>query len=289
MTPGMVQTVLGAVPPEDLGVTLPHEHLFVQVKGWDFPARDEIEARLAHAPVSLDILHWVHRRALSNLDNCRIDDYDTVCDEVRDFKVAGGGTIVDLTLRDIGRTPSLAQRVSQQTGVHVVAGCGYYVDASHPPELKTMSVAAIAEALEAELIHGINGTGIRPGVIGEIGTGDPITASERKVLEAAALAHQRTGAPISVHLFPAGGTAVQVLDILQGAGVAPSAVVLCHLDGQDPIQIDVHTELAADDLGRPWLLTYPALHAAISQSEWVHRRAVGSVDLQEPATLARLV
>jgi phosphotriesterase-related protein len=241
----MVETVLGAVPPDELGVTLPHEHLFIHIEGWSFPPRNAIETSLAHAPVSLSNLSWLHRRALSNHDNCHIEDYDIVCDEVRDFKLAGGGTIVDLTVADIGRSPALIRRVSQETGVHVVAGCGHYVDAAHPPELESMSVEAIAEVLEGELSDGIGETGIRPGAIGEIGTGNPVTHSERKVLEAAALAHRRTGAPISVHLFPAGGTAIQVLDILEEAGASPSAVVLGHLDGQDPLKIGIHMELAA--------------------------------------------
>ena len=122
---------------------------------------------------------------------------------MRDYRAAGGRTIVDLTIPDIGRSAELIRQVSSQTGVHLVAGCGHYVDAAHPPDLKEMTVEAIAQVLEAELTEGIGDTGIRPGVIGEVGTGNPITNGERKVLRAAALAHGRTGAPLSIHLFPA--------------------------------------------------------------------------------------
>ena len=245
MPAGMAQTVLGPVSPEELGVTLPHEHLFLHIEGWSFSPRDAQEAELAEAPVSLSILPWVHRHALTNRDNCRIDDHDTVCAEVQDFRTAGGGTIVDLTVPDIGRAPEQIRTVSEQTGIHVVCGCGHYVDAAHPPGLKSMSVESIAQVLEAELTDGIDTTGVRPGVIGEIGTGNPVTDEERKVLRAAALAHRRTGAPLSIHLFPAGGTAVEVLDILEEENVAPAAVVLGHQDGQDPIRTDLHLALAA--------------------------------------------
>jgi phosphotriesterase-related protein len=245
MAAGMAQTVLGPVPPAELGLTLPHEHLFLHIEGWSFPPRDEDEARLAVAPVSMDILPWLHRRALSNRDNCLIDDFDTVRGEVQDYRAAGGQTIVDLTVPEIGRSVELLQRVSLQTGVTLIAGCGHYVDAAHPPELKNMSAEAIAQVLESELTDGIRDTGIRPGVIGEVGTGNPITHDERKVLRAAAIAHARTGAPISIHLFPAGGTAAEVLDLLEEAGVPASAVVMGHLDGQDPIDTDLHLQLAA--------------------------------------------
>lgn len=245
MTAGMAETVLGPVPPAELGITLPHEHLFLHIEGWEFPPRDENEASLMAAPVSMDILPWLHRRALTNRDNCRIDDFSTVCSEVRDYRAAGGRTIVDLTIPDIGRSAELIREVSRQTGVHVVAGCGHYVDAAHPPDLKEMTAEAIAQVLEAELTEGIGDTGIRPGVIGEVGTGNPITSGERKVLRAAALAHGRTGAPLSIHLFPAGGTAAEVLDVLQEEGVPASAIVLGHLDGQDPIRTELHLQLAA--------------------------------------------
>ena len=76
MTAGMAETVLGPVPPAELGITLPHEHLFLHIEGWEFPPRDEDEASLRAAPVSMDILPWLHRRALSNRDNCRIDDFE---------------------------------------------------------------------------------------------------------------------------------------------------------------------------------------------------------------------
>src|SRR5580704_9749991 len=135
MTAGMAETVLGPVPPAELGITLPHEHLFLHIEGWEFPPRDENEASLMAAPVSMDLLPWLHRRALTNRDNCRIDDFSTVCSEVRDYRAAGGRTIVDLTIPDIGRSAELIREVSRQTGVHVVAGCGHYVDAAHPPDL----------------------------------------------------------------------------------------------------------------------------------------------------------
>jgi phosphotriesterase-related protein len=245
MVAGMAQTVLGPVVAGDLGLVLPHEHLFVRIEGWAIPARTPEEERLAGLPMSFELLPWVLRRALSSKDNCRVEDPEVVLEEVGRFVAAGGRTIVDLTLPALGRDPALVWRVSREADVQVILGCGYYVHDAHPPELEDMSVEAIAEELERELLQGIDGTDVRAGVIGELGTGSPVTPREAKVLRAGALAHRRTGAPISIHLFPAGGTARTVLDILEEAGADPGKVVLGHLDGQDPIRVEEHVALAS--------------------------------------------
>ena len=241
---GLVHTVLGDVQPHSLGLTLPHEHLLVRVEGWAIPPRDEDEARFAHAPVSVDLLAELHRRALSNLDNCRLDDVDVLENELRLYAAAGGGALADLTLPALGRDPLRVRELSRATGVQVVLGCGYYVQAAHPPELESKAEEELAEELVRELTEGIEDTGIRPGLIGEIGTGNPVTPGERKVLRGAVLAHRATGAPLTVHLFPAGGTSREVLDIVEDAGADLSKVVLCHLDENDPIAVEDHVELA---------------------------------------------
>ena len=241
---GLVRTVLGDVEPGSLGLTLPHEHLLVRVEGWAIPPRDEEQARFARAPMSLELLARVHRRALSNLDNCRIDQPAVVEAELRLFAEAGGGALTDLTPPALGRDPASVRELSRSTGVRVVMGCGYYVQAAHPPELESMTEEQIADELERELTEGIGDTGVRAGVIGEIGTGNPVTPGERKVLRAAVRAQRATGAPLTIHLFPAGGTATEVLDLVEAAGAGPSRVVLCHRDENDPIDVDECIRLA---------------------------------------------
>lgn len=245
MMPGQVQTVLGPVAPKELGLTLPHEHLLVRVEGWAITPRTKEQAEFAAAPVTLDNLAELHRRAYSNVDNLRISDEGTVHQEVQRFAKEGGRSLVDLTVPSLGRDVAAQKRISERTGVHVIAGCGYYIEAAHPPEVESLSVEALAGGLVRELTTGMDGSGIRAGVIGELGTGNPITQNEKKVLRAGAAAHRATGAPLSVHLFPASGCAREVLDILEAEGVEPTRIALCHLDDQDPIDVDAHLELAA--------------------------------------------
>ena len=92
---GKAQTVLGSVAPEDLGTTLPHEHLFITMNKTSFIEPEEAtEKYLAYQPVSLQILNWLRMNSSKNLDNGTIDVEETAIDEVMIFKKNGGGTIV---------------------------------------------------------------------------------------------------------------------------------------------------------------------------------------------------
>jgi phosphotriesterase-related protein len=98
-------------------------------------------------------------------------------------------------------------------------------------------VETIAARLLSELRDGVpvtEGAPVRAGVIGEIGTSDPISAMERRVLEAASAVQQQTGAPLFIHLDPWGRAGHQALDIAEKAGADLQRVVLCHLDPSLP-------------------------------------------------------
>src|SRR4029077_12626942 len=122
--------------------------------------------------------------------------------------------------------------VSEQSGVHIVAGCGYYTQRSHPPEVAALSEAELIERLVEDLANGLGGTDVRPGIIGEIGTSSPIHPDEAKVLRVAAAAQARTGLAINVHVAIFRREALAALDILEAAGADLGRVVVSHLDEQ---------------------------------------------------------
>lgn len=106
-----------------------------------------------------------------------------------------------------------------------------------------------------ELTKGIAGTGIRAGVIGELGTSEPIHADEWKVLDAAARAHALYPAPIYVHIYPWGTRGAEVAEFLLARGVAPEKIVICHVDTlpdfgyiRAVLQMGVHVEF--DNFGK---------------------------------------
>ena len=92
------------------------------------------------------------------------------------------------------------------------------------------TVSHLSTEFVEDILHGADGSDIRCGILGEIGTSDPITASEWRVLEACAEAHLATGAAIQVHSAHATRSMPQIIEFLTKAGVHPSRVIACHLD-----------------------------------------------------------
>jgi predicted metal-dependent phosphotriesterase family hydrolase len=198
---GRVMTVRGPVAPETLGVTLSHDHVIIEA--WDFqkPRYDVI-----------------------------FDDESIMLEEVQSYKAIGGGTICDPTNIGIGRNPEALLRISQASDVNIVMGAGWYREVVYPRYIYETSTNDLADMLVREIIDGVDGSGIRPGFIGEIGTerGAFSPANER-VFRAAGRAHVRTGCPVLTHTTHWGELALEQLDILAEEGVASEHVVISHL------------------------------------------------------------
>ncbi|HEX7347505.1 MAG TPA: hypothetical protein VF253_11990 [Candidatus Limnocylindrales bacterium] len=199
-----VQTVLGPVEPRDLGFTLPHEH--TQIALWHVPARWD---------------YWQLTR-----------DEPLILEELAAFRDAGGGSLVDLTLPGVGRDPSWLAGIARASGLYVVMGCGWYRGAYYPAEtlIDRRSVDGLTDELVREATDGVGDTGIRPGIIGEIGTDKPwVSALEERVHRAAARAARRTGLAITTHsvLSPVG---LDQLRIFEDEGADPGRVVIGHAD-----------------------------------------------------------
>ena len=227
---GLVQTVLGPVPPSELGPTTTHEHLYVDISFLFRPAQYSPSRELEDAPVTLEHLGWIRRNYYSNHSNLHLMDVDTTIREVRMYRDVGGGAIVDATTAGIGRDPALLARVSRESGVHIVMGAGFYVDAVHPEGMDERSVEDLALEIAVDLTEGVDGTGIKAGIIGEVGCGWPLTPNERKSLAAAAMAQRETGAAILIHPGRNPGAPAEILELLARSGADLSRVIMGHLD-----------------------------------------------------------
>jgi len=102
---GMVQTVLGPVSADEVGITLPHEHLLMDFTGLFEAPEDPVEKRMAYSPLSLSNRDWIRRHYTSNLDNLKYEEEDIAVAEATLFKQTGGNTIVDASDWDLGRNP----------------------------------------------------------------------------------------------------------------------------------------------------------------------------------------
>lgn len=223
-------TVRGPVPLDALGITLMHEHLLLDARAWWHRPEEPERLHLASAPVHAGIIGELRMDPFVNLDNCRLDDEPLAIAELLHFKAAGGATVIDPTCRGIGRDPLALRRISQATGLNVVMGAGYYLEASHPPTVRPMSVDAIADEIVRDAFDGVDGTGVRIGLIGEIGVSGDFTAAEEKSLRGASRAQRRTGLPLMVHLPGWFRHGHRVLDMVEQEGADPRRTVLCHMN-----------------------------------------------------------
>ena len=126
---GKIQTVLGLIDPDDLGITLPHEHLFIELGLWFKEPSQATLKLMAEEKIRIDHpdISWFKYHPYSNKDNLRLFNEKEAVYELLRFKAAGGKSVVDVTLDNIGRDPAAIARVSRLSGVNVVMGCGYYV------------------------------------------------------------------------------------------------------------------------------------------------------------------
>lgn len=256
-------TVLGPVTPAATGPFLVHEHLLSDLgPAWLSPGTRESKPAIAFSSLATQDLWWFRENPYACPDNLRLDEVDAQAQELTTFAAFGGYAIAECTVRGMGPRPNELRSLSLRTGVQVVAGTGYYIAKTHPPELDHMSVDEIAAGFIEDLTEGFPSSLARAGFIGELGIGgsDPVDGvqcvsdihpNERKVLLAAAQAHRVTGAAIVVHpprsssrRVPRSRLALELLDLLEGAAVDPRKVVMCHLDSSAFEDWRVHLEIA---------------------------------------------
>ncbi|WP_433462199.1 phosphotriesterase family protein [Spirillospora sp. CA-128828] len=224
-------TVTGPVSSAGLGLTLTHEHLRNDLSAAVMAPDDPSLAFLRDARTEPGLAWLLREQPYACLDHCRLDDDAAMLGDLRAFAEAGGGTVVDVTPGGIGRDPLALRSLAERSGLRIVMGSGWYLERYHPAHLSGTDEATLAADLVAEFADGAGGTGVRPGVIGEIGVSPDFTPDEHTALRAAARAQRETGVPLYVHLPGWQRRAHEVLDVVLGDyGVSPGAVVLCHMD-----------------------------------------------------------
>jgi phosphotriesterase-related protein len=227
---GQAQTVLGPIAGEAMGITLPHEHLLIDFAVMFREPATGAERGLSRQPVSLANLGWVRHHFSSNLDNLQLLDEAVARDEALLFKHAGGQTFVDPTNRGLARDPLALARVARATGLNIIMGSGYYVDAAHPPGMDRRTADDIARELVADLTVGVDGTGVRAGFIGEIGTSWPWTDNEKKVVRAAVMAQRETGAALMIHPGRHERLPLAIVDFIRKEGADLERTIMCHIE-----------------------------------------------------------
>ena len=194
-----VNSVLGPVDTADLGFTLSHEHV---------------------ANLPLGVRHtypeFIDREGIIEQSVAYLKEaYDE-----------GLRTIVDTTTFDLGRDVGLMAEVSRKSGVNVIAATGNH--RAIPRGFGDVSPDVIAPLYVREIEEGIEGTGIKAGVIKVASGQGGVTDAEEVVLRAAARTQKQTGVPISTHTWSPERIGDQQVRILLEEGVDMNRVYIGH-------------------------------------------------------------
>ncbi len=194
-----INTVLGPVDTSELGFTLSHEHLATNAAG-----------------ILKTFPELVDRAGVIEQANATL----------REAFREGLRTIIDVTTIDLGRDVEMMREVSQTTGVHIVAATGNHLAVPRP--FVDLAPEVIAGLYVREIEVGIEGTGIKAGIIKVASDEGGVTRPQEVVLRAAGQACVRTGTPISTHTWSPDRVGEEQVRILQDEGVDMDKVYIGH-------------------------------------------------------------
>lgn len=195
----MIRTVLGDIAKDELGFTLAHEHLIID-------------------------LNRVRKDGVSY-----IEDIEEVIPEIQMAQKQGIEAVFEVSTIDLKRDARKLKEISEKTGLKIVCSTGFYLSEYHPAWLDDASKEDIADVYIKELTEGIDGTDIKAGIIAEIASSpNGFVGNEKKILEAAAIASRKTGFAVSTHTGKI--NAIETIETLIKGGVDPDKIIIGHQD-----------------------------------------------------------
>lgn len=295
-----IMTVRGPIKPEELGFTSMHEHVLSRLTA-TIPA---IAANLeipenrfpppAGSKIKMEDLSYYRCGYFVISEDCRDTDDEALMEaEVREYKQAGGSAMLDCSAPGIRPNIKGVKRISEKTGVHVIASTGLYAEEYWPDQFKEMSVAQLTDYIRTEITEGMEGTDIRAGHIKA--AVNAITERQMNYLNAAVAGVNETGASLTTHM----GFKTRIDDSrhvwrhMKAAGMPAERLLFCHFQQyvqtfqlkklvQDPNawrpQLDYAKEvldqginISLDAIGLPWSLEHSGL---VSPSDAYHLAAI---------------
>jgi predicted metal-dependent phosphotriesterase family hydrolase len=210
----VVMTVNGPLETSRMGFTLYHEHVMADFIGAGKYSKSRYNADEVFA-VALPFM--------------------------KDAKANGTDTFIDCTPAYLGRDVTILKRLSDAAGMNVLTTTGYYGAVNEkfvPAHAYNESAQQLADRWIKESRDGIEGTGIKPGLIKTSTDKGPLTPMQRKLILAAGITHLATGLTIAVHSGD-GQAASEQLEILKGVNVSPSARVWVHAQNESDKQMHI--------------------------------------------------
>jgi phosphotriesterase-related protein len=234
-----IMTTLGPRRADELGTLLPHEHVFVDLRTWDQPGYGEADPAAVIALMG---------------------------PEIERAREAGVTAIVECSTVGVGRRADIDRAVSVATGFPLVVPTGIYREPWVPAWAHEASEDALSDWMLRELSEEIAGTGVQAGWIKLSAGDDGLTASETKILRAAARAAKATGSVIGSHTIR-GRVVRDQLDIIEAAGLSPDRYIWIHTQAEPTLGL--HLEIAR-------------------RGAWIEYDAIGSDDFDDAWFVARI-
>lgn len=239
-----IHTIKGPIEIDSLGLILPHEHLFTDLRGPSVAAY----ARAEPAEV-----------------------VQVVEPFLADASTAGVTALVECSTVGVGRNLEVLRALADEASIHIIAPTGVYRDAYIPESLREISEHDLAELWTRELTDGIEGTSIRAGFIKLAMSDDGPTALEVRNLRAAVKASENTGAVIASHTI-GGKVARKEMDVLEEAGLDLHRFIWIHAQTEPDVsnleeaaRRGAYVEL--DSVGAPYQSQTDLLETAITLIE----------------------
>ncbi|KAL8596654.1 hypothetical protein ACOMHN_032596 [Nucella lapillus] len=248
---GKIQTVCGLMAPKSLGPTLTHEHLMLEAETFFIPPKASDQQKMPMT-FTMNNLGWIRQNPYSYMPNLSfLNENETIIEELKDYKKLGGKAMVENSSIGLGRNVAFLRDLSQATGIDIVAGTGFYVDAFQSESTKKLSEEAMASRIREDLCSGADGTEICCGVIGEVGCTWPLAADGTKIccgvigevgctwplpdfekhsLRSAAAVQDELGSPVIIHPGRNPKAPNEIMRILLEAGGIADKTVMSHLD-----------------------------------------------------------
>ena len=209
-----IPTTLGPRSSAELGLILPHEHIFVDLRTWDTPGYAQAEVE-----------HVIQLMA----------------PELTNAQAAGVTAIVECSTIGVGRRADIDRAVSEVTQLPVVIPTGVYREPWVPEWVHAASEAHLAAWMLSELQGEIEDSGVKAGWIKLSAGDDGLTACETKILRAAATAGRATNAVIGSHTIR-GGVVRDQLNIIEAIGYAAERFIWIHTQAEP--EFALHLEMA---------------------------------------------
>jgi len=183
---GVIRTVLGDISTDELQLILPHEHLFVDLRGLDAPGYGQADTE---------------------------EVMEVVMPSIRAMQKSGIDALAECSTVGVGRNITILKELANRSGFPIIAPTGIYRGVFIPAFAYQQSCSQLAEWMIGEITQGIDDSGVKAGFIKLAMSDQGITDAEEKILRAAAVAGRETGVALVSHTV-SGEAALREIEIL---------------------------------------------------------------------------